>query len=361
MQSTPLSSLCIVRLSALGDVSHVLPLVDAIHTQVPHCDVHWLVGKSEARLLENVRNLTLHRYDKKSRWRGFLQLRADLQPWQFSASLHMQLALRANILGLAVRADRRIGFDWARSKELHSLLINERIVAAPLMRQHVVDAFMQFLPTIGLAIPTQLHWPLPITDEARVFAQEKIPGPDPYLVISPCSSHPLRNWSAQRYAKVADFAQSKLRLRVVLVGGCGPVEIAMRDAIIASADYKMIDLVGQDTLQQLLAILQNAAVVLSPDSGPAHLASALGTPVVGLYAATDPQRSGPYRFRHLCTDHFELAATQFLHREPSQLPWGSKIEKPGVMDLISVDEVCELLRCATHTQRNSTYREDNIR
>jgi heptosyltransferase I len=353
MHSSPLSSLCIVRLSALGDVSHVLPLVDAIHTQAPQCAVHWLVGKSEARLLENIRNITLHRYDKKSGWRGFLKLRADLQPWHFSASLHMQLALRANILGLAVQSDRRIGFDWTRSKELHSLLINERIRAAPLMRQHVVDAFMQFLPTIGLDIPTQLHWPLPVTDDANAFVQQKIPGPDPYLVISPCSSHPLRNWSAQRYAKVADFAQRELHLRVVLVGGRGPAEIAMRDAIVASADYKIIDLVGQDTLQQLLAILQNAAVVLSPDSGPAHLASALGTPVVGLYAATDPQRSGPYRFRHLCTDHFELAAKQFLRKDVSQLPWGCKIEKPGVMDLISVDEVCELLHGATLTQRQS--------
>ena len=89
-----------------------------------------------------------------------------------------------------------------------------------------------------------------------------------------------------------------------------------------------------------------ADIVLSPDSGPTHLANALGTPVIGLYACSWSKRSGPYNSLDLCVDKFSEAAQQFRGKEPQELRWGTRIERAGVMDLIQVDEVIEKLEQA---------------
>ena len=104
-----------------------------------------------------------------------------------------------------------------------------------------------------------------------------------------------------------------------------------------------VNLVGQDTLPELLATLSRATVLVAPDSGPAHMATAVGTPVVGLYAATNPARSGPYLSRQWCVDRYEDAARRFLGKSAVELPWTTKIERPGVMDLVTVDDAAERL------------------
>ena len=101
--------------------------------------------------------------------------------------------------------------------------------------------------------------------------------------------------------------------------------------------------IGQDTLLQLLATLGTRDDLLTPDSGPAHMASAVGTPVIGLYAATNPARSGPYLSRQWCVDKYDVAARRLLGKPAHELPWTTKIERPGVMDLITPDEVIRKL------------------
>ena len=162
-------------------------------------------------------------------------------------------------------------------------------------------------------------------------------------MISPCSSHTLRNWQASRYAEVADHAISKLGMRVVLTGGPSELEITTGQEIEQSMQNEPQNLIGKDTIRQSVALLKQATLVLSPDSGPAHLASAVGTPVIGLYAATPSKRSGPYNSLDLCVDKYTEAARKFRQKEPQELRWGQRIEFPGVMDLIETPEVIEKL------------------
>ena len=100
---------------------------------------------------------------------------------------------------------------------------------------------------------------------------------------------------------------------------------------------------GEDTLLQLLATLKRATVLLSPDSGPAHMATMVGTPVIGLYAATRVNRCGPYLSRQWCIDKFDQAAQQLLGKPAKEVPWRKKIEREGVMDLITPVEVIKKL------------------
>jgi heptosyltransferase I len=337
---------CILRLSALGDATHVLPLIHALRSQRPDYAITWILGPGERKLMEGLKDVELISYQKKDGLAGMLALRRRFIDQPFDVLLHMQLALRANVLGRLIPAKRRIGFDAARSKEGHSLVINERI--KPCGKPHVLDAFLDFLPALGLVKPEVLQWPLVIPDSALAFADQHLPRGLKYLLVSPCSSHRLRNWSAERYAAVIDYAVTQLQLTPLLIGGRSTLEADMAAAICQKSQSAIINLTGKDTLKDLLALLQRAHVVLSPDSGPAHMANALGVPVVGLYAATDPRRSGPYHAQAFCTDHYADAALRYLDKAPAQLRWGQKVERPGVMELISVNEVCELLRLANH-------------
>jgi len=327
-------SLCLLRLSALGDATHAVALVRALQQGLPGLAITWIIGKGEARLVEGLEGVELLVFDKKAGLAGLRDLRGKLAGRRFDVLLNLQLALRAGLLSTLVRADRRIGYDRARSKEGHSLFINERIEPGG---HHVLDAFLQFLAPLGVT-PGPVRWDLPVPAEAHAWAAEQLPGDVPTLLVSPCSSHALRNWSAQRYAAVADHAVGR-GWRVAICGGRSELERRTADAILAHMSAPAIDLVGKDTLKQLLALLARASLVLTPDAGPMHLANAMGTPVLGLHACTDAERSGPYSDRRWCVNHYDRAARQFLGKPAVQLGWGRRVEFPGVMDLVQVDEV----------------------
>jgi|CXWL01.1.fsa_nt_gi heptosyltransferase I len=336
------ATVCLLRLSALGDVSHLLPLVHAFSAQQPETRLTWVLGHGEAQLLDGLEHVELLPYRKRDGMAGMRALWKHTRGRRFDALLLMQLALRANLLALGLSARRRIGYDRARSKEGHSLFIDERIAEHP--RGHVLETLCRFGEPLGVRVD-DLVWKLPIPDAAHAFARSLLPSLDvPLLGISACSSHALRNWNARGYAELARHAYRRHGMEIVLLGGRSKLETDMRDAIVALApEVRFIDIVGKDTLKQMLALLSRLSVLVTPDAGPAHLASALGVPVLGLYAATDANRSGPYRSIDWCINHYPASARRHLKREPAEVPWGKRIEYPGVMEQITIEETVAML------------------
>ncbi len=329
------SPLCLLRLSALGDVTHVVPLVRTLQQARPGVELHWVIDKAGHRLLEGLRGVSFHVYDKKSGLAGMRALRRELPATGFAALLQMQVAFRANVLSAFIPARRRIGYDRARSKDLHGLFINERIPDRPGI--HVLDAIGSFCEPLGLK-QTAVSWDLATPADAHDWARAQWDDDGrPVLMISPCSSHVRRNWHADRYAALADHAAAR-GWRVVLCGGRSELERHTADAILAAMRAPALDLVGRDTLKQLPALLARARLLVTPDSGPMHIANAVGTKVLGLHAASNPARSGPYSDRRYCVDRYDDAARRFLRRPAAELKWGTKIEFDGVMDLVTVDD-----------------------
>ena len=327
--------MCLLRLSALGDVTHVLPLVRTLQRGLPDTELHWVIDKAGHKLLDGLPGVGFHVYDKNSGLAGMRALRRELPPAGFAALLQMQVALRANVLSAFIPARRRIGYDRSRSKDLHGLFINERIPDRPGI--HVLDAIGSFCESLGLK-QTEVAWDLATPPEAHAWARAQWEDDGrPVLMISPCSSHARRNWRADRYAAVADHAAAR-GWRVVLCGGRSELERSTTDAILAAMREPVLDLVGKDTLKQLPALLARANLLLTPDSGPMHIANAVGTKVLGLHAASNPERSGPYSDRRYCVDRYDDAARRFLHKPASALKWGAKVEFDGVMDLVMVDD-----------------------
>jgi heptosyltransferase I len=345
--TTAAASICLLRTSAIGDVTHVVPLVRTLQQAWPDASLTWVIGRLERRLVGDLPGIEFVTFDKTAGWAGMRAVHAELRGRRFDALLQMQVAMRSNLLSLGIKAGRRIGYDHARSKDLHGVVVNERIPART--GEHVLDAIGSFCEPLGLK-QTQVRWDIPIPEEAHAWAAEQLPGDVPTLLVSPTSSHALRNWRPERYAAVMDHAAAR-GWRVALVGGPSPGERAMADAVLAHCRRTPLDLTGKDTLKKLLAVLGRARLLLTPDSGPMHMANAVGTKVLGLHAASNPGRSGPYSDRRWCVNRYDEAARRFLGKPASGIPWGSKIEKPGVMDLIAVDDVIERYEAAAHDMR----------
>lgn len=334
--SEPPRSVCLLRLSAIGDTCHAVPILRTLQRAWPQTQFTWIIGKTEARLLSLIEGVEFIIADKRAGLRAQREVRSQLRGRRFDVLLHMQLAFRASLVSREVRADVKLGFDRARARELQWFFTNARIAART--REHVMDSFFGFAEALGVR-DRVVSWDIPLPREAREYAERLIPDSRPTLVISPCSSHSLRNWRAERYAAVADYAARQHGMRVILCGGPTPLERQMGAAIEAAAQTPLVNQIGRDTLPQLLAVLARATLLVAPDSGPVHMATTVRTPVVGLYAATNPARSGPYLSRPWCVNAYPEAARRFRHRAPERLPWTEKIERRGVMDLITVEQV----------------------
>lgn len=336
--------ICILRLSAIGDVTHVLPVISAIQHQWPTAEITWVCGKFEYKLLKIIKGIRFIVFDKGQGLKAYQNLKRELKFEKFDLLLHMQVAARANIASMCIKADIKLGWDKGRSRDFHQLFINNSVESHH--QQHQVQGFLSFARELNLAV-AEPEWQIPITEEAEAFAEKYIDKNKPILIVSACSSHKLRNWFADRYASLAEYAIKQYDMQIILSGGPSDLEIDMAKNIIKNIKKPMLssvlNLVGKDTLEQLLGLLSKATVVVSPDSGPAHIANALGIPVIGLYACTWSKRSGPYNSLHYCVDKFEKAAEKYLNKSVDKLRWGTKIEELGVMEMITVDEVCKQL------------------
>ena len=328
-------TICILRLSALGDASHTLPVVRAIQDNWPTTRITWIIGKLERRLLDGLEGVEFIVFDKSGGWAEVGKLRAALRHRHFDVLLHMQVSARANLLSRLVKAPVRLGWDRGRSRDFHHWFSNCQVASRPF--QHQVQGFLEFPRALGIAVDKP-RWGLPVAMEARDWVEQQIPGNQAILLISPCSSHVLRNWRPEYYAEVGDHAANR-GMRVVLTGGPSALERETGQAIELAMKSRCLNLVGKDTLEQSKALLQRADLLLTPDAGPAHIASALGTAVLGLYAATWSRRSGPYNSLELCVDRYEEAARKFRGKAAADLRWGHRIEEPGVMDLVQPADV----------------------
>lgn len=336
---TPPASVCLLRLSALGDCANIVPVVHTLQAHWPDTRIGWVINRGEAALVGDLPGVDYYVMDKTAGRAGLKALKRQLDGVSFDVLLHMHASWRANRVSRLIRARRRIGFDAMRSRDFQHWFVKERI--EPVARRHVVDGFFAFLDKLGLHEHVY-DWRMPVSadDHARAAALLG-DDPAPVLFISPCSSHARLNWLAERYAAVAEHARRVHGMRTVIVGGPSETERGMARDIARAMRGGALDLVGQTTVKQLLALLERGQLLIGPDSGPAHMGNAAGIGVIGLHAATDSRRTGSYLNRGLCVDYFAQAARRFRNATPDTLAWGTRIEAAGVMALIPVAAVTE--------------------
>ena len=320
----------------------MVPVVRSLQTAFPDTPITWLIGRTEAALVGDLEGVEFITFDKARGLREYRRIRRELSQQRFGALLHAQVALRANLLATAVRARRRIGFDPARARDAHGLFVNERIPAQP--QAHVMDGFFGFAATLGVT-ERAMRWDIPIPPAAEDTATHWIGDDEPALIISPCASQRFRNfrnWAPERYARVAEHAAER-GLKVLITGGPTGEEAAYGEAITRLSQAPVTNLVGRTGLKELFALLGRATAVLAPDSGPVHMAVAAGTPVIGLYATSNPRRTGPSLGQQWVVNAYPEAVKRTLGADENAVTWGQRVRDPSAMELITVDAVTERL------------------
>lgn len=332
--------ICLIRLSAIGDTCHALAVVRRLQDNWPDARITWIIGKIEATLLTDISDIEFIIFDKSKGLRAYSDVQNQLGDSRFDVALCMHASMRANFLCRKVKAPIRLGFDRARARDFQWLFTNRRIVAAS--EEHALEAMMSFAAAIG-AEPHPIRWDIPLDEEVRSFASGYRSSGKSLVVISPCSSQRsrnYRNWSIENYAATIRHLTS-IGCRVVLTGGRTDLELEYGKALCTAGAAD--NLIGKTSLKELLALIDNADLLICPDSGPAHMATAVNTPVLGLYASSNPARTGPFASRELTVNRYPDAALKFLHKPVKQLRWGRRVRHPDAMDLITVDDVIEKL------------------
>lgn len=341
------ASLCIIRLSAIGDTCHTVPVVRALQDTWPGTRLTWIIGKTEHSLLKGLEGVEFIVLDKGLGWRGYAAVHRALRGRRFDALLHMHASARANLVSLLVRSPLRIGFDRARARDQQWLFTNTKLPAR--RERHVMDGLFEFAELIGVTQPAEPRWDIPVAAEDVAAIAPHFAEGGPTLVISPCTGQRFRNyrnWRVDWYAEIADYAAQRYGARVLLTGGNTAIEQSYGRDITAMAKSKPHNLIGQTSLKQLIAVLRHASVVLCPDSGPAHMATAVGTPVVGLYATSNRHRTGPYFSQSLVVDKYPEAVEREFGRPIETLRWGERVRDPAAMSLITVADVVPKLDAA---------------
>ena len=338
-------------LSAVGDAVQVLPVVSALRRTFPESHITWVVQPVPHSLVTGhpaVDEFVLfHRGEggghSGTLSSGFPSIRsaakelrdaAGRQPGgSFDLLLNLQVYFKAGLLTALAPARVKLGFDWRRARDLNWLFTTHRIPPHPQGSAHIQDQYFEFLRYLGVD-PEPLEYQLEISEKEAQDRDDffrSLDAPGCAMVLG--SSDPRKNWTPDGYVRVASELRTAYGLRPILVGGRSRTEEGAAQAILRDCDSAAVDARGGG-LRRLLWLLDGSALVISPDTGPLHMARALDVPVVGLFGFTNPKRSGPYRrYGELVVDGYA--------RFPGEEYTVSAERRPGGMGRITPEMVLE--------------------
>lgn len=299
----------IVRLSAIGDVVHGLPVLNALRDAIPQAHLAWVVEGRTADLLRGHQALdelivVPRRWLKSPRevWKLWRRLRAS----RFDVTIDLQGLSKSAVAARLSGARRRLGFDGADGREISRWLNNELVTPTA---EHVVDRNLQLLgPLINGAHVARFDLPESPADAAfalQVRSELGLTGG--HAVINPGAGWSSKLWPPDRFAAVARHLGHSRALSTLVVWGGEQERIWAEQIVAASAGYAK--LAPPSTLCQLAALVRGARVFVGSDTGPLHIAVAVGTPCVGLFGPMPARRNGPYGAQHIAIQHVCLTGT----------------------------------------------------
>jgi len=324
-------NVCIVMMSAVGDAVHVLPVINALKRVNQKTRITWVLQPGPAALVRGHRSVDeIITFDRAKGWRAFADVRAKLATRRFDLVLNLQVYFKAGIVTAFAQAPVKLGFDRSRARDFNWLFTNRKIPKGPV--QHVQDQYFEFLYALGVS-PEPVVWDFGPNAAERAWQREFSASTDrPIASIVVATSKPEKDWIPERWAEVGDALYEKFGMQVVLVGGRSTRELHAERIVMERARHKPRSELGSG-LRKLVSILDASSLVLSPDTGPLHMAVALDRPVISLLGFTNPKRTGPYRkFKDLIID---------AYGDPGENYPISMENRPGRMARIETRDVLE--------------------
>ncbi len=322
----------LTRLSALGDCLLTMPLACALKDHLPDCQLCWAVEPLAATLIRQ-HPAVEETFVVPKGWlkspRTLWRLRGQLRERRFDVVLDPQSLSKSSLLGWLSGAVRRIGFDSPQGRELAPWLNNERVQRGA---RHIVDATLLLLEPLGIERP-QVRFDLPTDPLAERQIVQYVRDAhlaSGFVVINSAASWPSKQWPAPRWGRVARYLGEQFNLPSV-VTWAGPREEQVARQIIDRSGGHALQ-APSTSLWELAELLRRARLVLGSDTGPLHLAAAVGSTCLGLYGPTRREKSGPYGPQHAV---LQVDAPHISNRRRRQ-------RDDSAMRQISVESVCEL-------------------
>jgi lipopolysaccharide heptosyltransferase I len=292
----PPKRIAIIKPSALGDIAHSLPVLSALRQLFPTAHISWIVNRGYAPILEGHPDLNeIIPFDRGAFRKGWItgsiaysRFLRHLRSQRFDLVIDLQGLLRTGLMALASGAAVRIGLATAR--EFSSLCYTHRIDDRIGVR-HAVDRYWRVIEALGDAPTKTFH--APVQADARLWARDRLQAqPRPWLAVGVGSRWLTKRWPPEHFAALVRRAQSQFGGTAVFVGT--PEEASLAEHAASLVHGPMLQLTGKTTLPQLVALLSECDAMIANDTGPLHLAVALGRPVVAPYTCTLPEKTGPY-------------------------------------------------------------------
>ena len=287
----------VVRLGAIGDVCNALVFATALKRARPDVEIGWVVHELVRPLVDGHPAVDrVHLWKRKSGLSGLLSVVREVRAAKYELAVDLQRIQKSALLARLSGAARVLGYDRERTKELSWIWTGERIAAGD-PGAHMVDQYRDVARHLGADGPAVHELPL---DPQAVHAADVViqrAGGAP-IVINLSASKPANRWDPERFGELANRITSELSIAVCFTGAPDERPALERAMSSVAESSKVIDLVGKTSLPQLWSLLSKARLFIGCDTGPMHLASAVGTPVVALFGPANPRRTGPYGENH---------------------------------------------------------------
>ncbi len=334
--------IAIFRMSALGDCLMVLPAIRAIQAELADASITWIIEQSLVPLFEREPGIEFLAIKKPRSISEYRALKSQLSKQDFDILLAMQASLRSNLVYPLIKADRKLGFDKKRGRELHGLFVNERI---PEKKEHLLEGFMAFAKQLApnVASPENYMQPLTLNHSDQAWVEEKLKTfkGSRILALNPAASKIERCCSVDTYQYLIGEASS-LGFDVVLTGG--PADWERKLASHIAEGLGVLNLVGATSLARLAALYSQVDAVVAPDTGPAHLADLMGAKVIGLYAVAPPELTGPYQNLDRVVDRYPVVLKELLNKELEEVKWGQRVHHAEAMSFFEKDALKQALQ-----------------
>ena len=294
--------LLLIKPSSLGDIVHAMPTLASLRDRFPQAEVTWLVKRQWAPLVEVIGGVD-HVCTVGTGLSGWLGRISELRAARFDLVVDLQGLFRSGAMAWLSGCGRRIGF--ANAREGSPLFYTQR-VEVPDGPMHAVDRYLLVAEALGAERPTQPRFEFvdrPQDRQAveRILTRSGVPASLPWIAINASARWETKRWPPQYFAEAADRLSREHTCPIVFIGGA--TERPETQAVMALMRTKAIDLTGQTPVGLLPCLLRQAAVLVTNDSGPMHIAAAVGTAVVALFGPTDPRKTGPYGQGHVVLSH----------------------------------------------------------
>lgn len=299
----------IVRLGSLGDIVHALPAAAALRRAAPDARIDWLVDARHHELLDLVSVIDDAVVLRTPTLRGWIDVVRDLRAHRYDVAIDLQGLLKSAVLARASGAPRVLGFSiWHLRERIARPFYSE--TAAPVESQHVVRKNLALVAALG--VPTdRLEFPLDVRESAALADVRRTAGGVPFALVNPGAAWPNKRWPHDRFGALAAILQRRFGLRPLVLWGPGEEALAYA---VAEASNGAALVAPRTTISDLVELARAASLMVSGDTGPIHLAAAVGTPIVGLYGPTSPARNGPWEPDDLCLSRFDACRCHHQRR-----------------------------------------------